>query len=121
MSGSFVFRGVLALLLIAAIVVAGVYVYNAGVTQGATSGVAVDGVPAPYYYRPFGGFGFGFFCFAIFFLWIIVGGIFRMFGLRRWGRGWYGRHGDYSEWQKQREAKLDEWHRRQHDASKTNE
>ena len=120
MSGSFVFRGVLALLLIAVIVAAGAYVYNAGVTQGAASGITADGVAAPYYYRPFGGFGFGFFCFAIFFLWFIVGGVFRMFGFRRWGRGWYG-HESHGDWQKERMAKLDEWHRQQHEASKTNE
>lgn len=117
MRGNIAMRGLFALILIAVLVGAGVYVYNAGVTQGALSGAEGIGVPvgrvAHYYYQPF---GFGGFCLMFLFLWFVVGGIFRIFGFKR--MGWRKHRG---RWGKEIPSQVEEWHRRMHDSESESE
>jgi hypothetical protein len=113
--GSIVFRVIGILLLIGVFAVAGVFIYNAGYTQGAVHSAAVSAVseqpaqvvPAPYppmygYYpgpwlHPyFGFFPFGC-CFGIFLIFLFFGAM-KMIFFPRWygGRRWH-RHG-YGPW-----------------------
>ncbi len=119
MNGRIVLRMVLALVVIAALVGLGVYVYNAGVAQGlATSGklVAPEGgvTPYPYYGQPvfFGPFGFGLAgcLFPLLFIFLAVALLRGIF----WHgpRAWSGRHG---HWEKGIPPMFEEWHRKAHE------
>ncbi len=126
MSSGIFWRVVLAIVLIAALVGVGTYVYNAGVAQGlAASGkiVAPDGGVAPYaYYGPFyqpWGFGFGIFglIFPLLFIFLIFGllrGIF--FGGWRGRRGWGDPRSQRGEWPHDVPPTVEEWHRKMHES-----
>ena len=117
-------RVLASLVLIGVLVAIGVGVYNAGVSAGLATNVAVpSGAPAIYYPGPYvhgWGWGPGWGFFGIFF-WIL--GIFLIFGLLRaifgWGR-WGGR--GYRDWDHRPngyggpQGRFEEWHRRLHDA-----
>jgi hypothetical protein len=127
MNGRFVWRFLLAIVLVALLVGAGVAVYNMGVTQGlAASGKLVSPAPGgtvspyPYFYGPFmrpWGFGFGFgilgLIFPILFFFLIFGLVralfFRGWG---WGRGYGRMHGD---WPNDVPPAVAEWHRKMHE------
>ena len=111
------FRWLIGLLVVAMLVVAGVYGYNIGVAHGlAESGqfAAAPGPGAPavaFYPRPWG-FGFGFFPFFpllfILFWFAVVRSLF-------WRGGWYGRRGcGYGGYRGVPPA-FEEWHRRAHE------
>ena len=119
MSGRLIWRTMLVIVLIAALVGVGTYVYNSGVAQGlAASGkiTAPDGSAAPYayygpYYRPWG-FGFGILglIFPLLFIFLIFGllrGIF--FGSWR-------RHGPRGDWPQHVPPTVEEWHRKMHES-----
>jgi hypothetical protein len=129
MNGRFVFRFVLALILLAALVGVGVAVYNVGVTQGlATSGklvlpAAPGGVVPSYPYaygplfHPWGfGFGFGIFglIFPILFFFLIISLIRGLFfhGGGRWHGGGFRGYGENDV-----PPMMEEWHRRMHEKS----
>lgn len=107
---------VLALLVLAAVAV-GAYQYGLhdGLSQQIQN-LPANTVPAPgygypYWYGPH--FGFGFFpIFGLLFLFLLL---FWLFRPRRWHGGWggpgYGPHGHGD-----REAHLQEWHRRAHES-----
>ena len=122
MNGRIFFRVILALVLVAGLVGIGVFIYNAGVSQGlaasgklvAPDGGAVPAVPyypyAPYFYRPwgFGFFPFGFIFPLLFFLLIfaaIRGAFFR-------GWRWGSRGGSGPD---QVPPMFEEWHRKMHE------
>lgn len=129
-------RVVLAIVLIAVIVGAGAFIYNAGVSMGMTvhpqlnspNGAAPNGgvVTPPYYYGPFfrpWGFGFGFFPFGflipiLFFLlfFLLIRGLFFR-GHYGWGRvrdgGWYGGPGGVDG--DQVPPVVEQWHRKMHE------
>jgi hypothetical protein len=127
-----VFRILFAVLVIAALVGVGVYIYNVGVAQGIAAGsTALDnpeGGPLilPYhtpFYRTWG-FGFGFFPFGWIFgllLIILVFSLVRGLFFRGWyGRGWYSR--GYWSGMPERSPQdvppwVEEWHRRMHGES----
>jgi hypothetical protein len=115
------FRVIVGLALIGLLVVIGIGVYDAGVSQGiaeAGRNAVASGAAAPVYVYPgaypghWGGFGF----FGIFF-WIL--GIFLIFGLLRAAFGWgrWGGRGGPGGWDHAggRHGYLDDWHRRAHD------
>src|SRR5512146_2823431 len=104
MFGSFrVWRVLLTLLLVGLLVAGGVALYQLAFSQGYQAGAIASGdggsnvQPAyPGYWHGWGGFGFPFFFWPfglflgigfIFFLFFIVGGLFRMGGRRHW-RDW---------------------------------
>jgi len=115
----FIFRFLLALLVIGGLVAGGVAIYRTGWAQGYQTGVALStkaGAPAvpavpvvPYYgypYMPYGpGYGYGFSFFPLvgigFFLLFIffIGGLFRFGMHRHWAHGgaghWEGRGGPW--------------------------
>jgi hypothetical protein len=120
-----VFRFFAALVLVGLIAIAGVSLYNAGVSAGIAQDVGhaiASGAPVPagYYYGPyighpwgFGfGFGFGGLFFGILFFFLIFGLIRAVFGFGRWG----GHHGGgymkgrYGGWR----DSMSEWHDEQH-------
>ncbi len=124
-----IFRIVLVILFIALLVGAGVWIYNAGVTNGAlmSGKLAVpNGAPAqgvvPYYgfypfFHPLGFFWFPFgligLLIGIFIISMIIRGIF-FWG--SYGRGW-GLHGRYGRWggdPNQVPPMVEEWHKRMH-------
>lgn len=117
-----IFRIFLVFVLLAVLAGIGVFVYNAGVSQGlATSGNLTQpgAVPAPYpYYGPFfwhwGFFPFGFIFplfFLIFLLWAISGLFFRRRrGFGRWGR-WHAGDPEHREVP----PMVQEWHRKMHE------
>ena len=128
MTGRFLVRAVLAVILIATLVGLGVYVYDAGVAQGIAESsrivvrdpsAATPGAVAPYGYYPYGPWfrPFGFFPLLfpllgfLFFFVLIRALIWHPLGGWRgdWDRGGRG------------PARLEEWHRRAHesDSSKT--
>ena len=117
MSGRIFLRVVLTLVLAAAIVGFGAYVYNAGVSQGIAEGARLtprESGAVPYYgpyARPFFGFG----CFGLlvplFFLFLIFGLMRALFWRGPWGRG--RMHEDH--WGKGAPAMFEEWHRRMHE------
>ena len=109
------------LVLLGLLAVAGVAVYNAGVSAGINSDIGqaiASGAPIPagyysgaYWGHP-GGFGFGFggFLIGIFFLFLFFGLLRAVFGFGRWGHhGGYGK-GRYGGWQ----DRMDAWHEEQH-------
>lgn len=114
----FLWRFLLALVLLAVIASGGVALYRIGWAQGYQAGAlsvnapgaaqgAAPQAPGPYYGYPYHygpGFGFPFFFFPFgpllgigFFLLVIflIRGIFRPLGWRRWGYGPYGPHGPW--------------------------
>lgn len=117
-----IFRILLVFVLLAVLAGVGVFVYNAGVSQGlASSGSLTQSgaAPAPYpYYGPFfwhwGFFPFGFIFplfFLIFIVWAISGLFFRRHrGYGRWGR-WYGGDSEHREVP----PMVQEWHRKMHE------
>ena len=121
MKGRIVLTVLLALILIAGLVGAGVYVYNVGVAQGlAESGKLaappMGAAPYPYiggpffYHRPFG-FGFLGCLFPLLFL-LLVFGLLRGIRHGRWGGGHGMRHGP---WEKGVPPMFEEWHRKMHE------
>lgn len=136
MNGRFWFRVLLAVILVAALVGLGVWVYNAGVAQGmlASGNIALPGggtTPSngaapymfyPYFYHPWG-FGFWPFglCFGVlFFLFILFairGLFFRGFHRRGWhgyGPGRWG-NGPGEQWKENVPPFVEEWHRKMHE------
>jgi hypothetical protein len=122
MNGRIILAVLLAVILIAGMVGAGIYVYNVGVAQGLadsgklaapTTGVA----PYPYaggpffYHRPFG-FGLLGCAFPLLFL-------FLFFALLRtilWRGPWGWRHGmHHGVWEKGVPSMFEEWHRKMHE------
>ena len=124
MNGRIVLRVLFALVIVAGVVGAGIYVYNVGVAQGlAASGkVALpetSAAPYPYfggpflYHRPFG-FGFGGFgcLFPLLGLLLVLGLVRMILGRGRWG--W--RHGPHhGPWEKGVPPMFEEWHRKMHE------
>jgi len=119
MNGRFFLSVVLALVLVAAIVGVGVYVYNAGIAQGLAEGAQVAGresgtAPYPYYSpfaRPFFGFGFFGLLFPLLFVFLIFGAIRAMFWRGRMGWG----HMHRGEWGQHVPSMAEEWHRKMHE------
>ena len=121
MSGSSVFRVLLVLVAVAAIVGLGAYVYNAGVVQGVAEGAQIAGREtgaAPYppygygpYARPFFGFGLFGLLAPLFFVFLIFGAMRALFwrGPRHWGMLQRG------EWDKHVPPMVAEWHRKLHE------
>ena len=118
MNGRFFLRVVLALVVVAAIVGIGAYVYNAGVSQGLAQGAQAAGresgaAPYPYYVpyvQPVFGFGFFGLLVPLFFLFLLFGAMRALFWRGAWGR----MHG-HGPWDKGGPAMFEEWHRRQHE------
>jgi len=124
MNGRIVLRVLLALVIVASVVGAGIYVYNVGVAQGlAASGkIAVPetgAAPYPYfggpflYHRPFG-FGFGFFrcLFPLLGLLLVLGLVRMILGRGRWGWGHGPHHGPC---ERGVPPMFEEWHRKMHE------
>ena len=108
------------LVLLGLVAVAGVAVYNAGVTAGINSDIGQEiasgaPIPAGYYSGAYwghpGGFGFGGFLIGIFFLFLFFGLLRAIFGMGRWGHhgGDYGK-GRYGGWG----DRMGSWHEEQH-------
>jgi hypothetical protein len=107
------------LVLLGLLAVAGVAVYNAGVSAGINSDIGqaiASGAPIPagYYsgaYWGHPGFGFGGFFIGLLFLFLFFGLVRAAFGFGRWGHhdGYskFGRHGRWNEY-------MGEWHDEQH-------
>jgi hypothetical protein len=119
------FRFFAFLLLVGLLAVAGVNIYNAGVTAGINSDIGkaiADGAQIPagyvsgaYLGQPWGGgFGFGGFLIGLFFLFLFFGLIRAVFGFGRWrgqpGPGGYRRWGRHSGWHDY----MGSWHEEQH-------
>ena len=131
MFGRNVFRVIASLALVALLVIIGIGVYDAGMSQGiAEAGrqVVASGEPVTQYVYPgpyAGHWGWGFGFFGIFF-WIL--GIFLIFALLRaifgWGRwrgsgyGGYAGYGRYAGWGPPGGpgGRFEEWHRQAHEA-----
>jgi len=113
MSGGFVVRVFLVLVVLAIVAGIGVAAYNAGWAQGLAASTQEGAVVAPYAYQPFyfPGFGFALFCLVPVLLFLL----FPLFGLWRgpWGRGWHRYSG---EWGQRVPPPFEEWHRRAHEA-----
>jgi hypothetical protein len=125
MNGRMVLRVLLALVVIAGMVGAGVYVYNAGVAQGmAASGKIVvpeGGVaPYPYYGGPFFfgpyGFAFGGCLFPLLFIFLAVVLLRGIFWRSHWAR-----EGHRSHWERGVPPMFEEWHRKAHEPQATKE
>ena len=130
-----VFRFVLLLILVGAVIGIGALAFNAGVTQGIAVGAqasAGDSAQLPYptyllpYGRPWIGLG-GFGCFGVlmvlFLLFLIFGAVRGLF----WPRSWGGHHmhrgawspqpgGGKGDWARGVPPIFDEWHRQVHSA-----
>jgi len=119
MSGRVVVSVLLTLVLVAAIVGVGAYVYNTGVAQGlAQGGSGVEresgAVAYPYYghyVRPFFGLGLFGLLAPLFFVFLIFGVVRAIFwrGPRHWGMMHHG------EWGKHVPPMAEEWHRKMHE------
>jgi hypothetical protein len=118
-------RVLVVIVLIAAILGIGVYTYNIGVAQGLAQKVqapAVGSVPMPYLYHghPFMGFGFGLLgCLVPLFLLFLVFGSLRFLfwrGPMGWGRMHHRRWDWHDENGKDVPPFFAEWHRRAHAA-----
>src|SRR5262249_34399938 len=109
MKRNWVSIALIALLVIGAAAAVGVYEYRAGVAQGLTMGGRVSEGPAawpyPYWYGHFHPFGFVFPLLLVFLIFALARRIF-------WWRRWQGS----DQWRRDREARLDEWHRRAHES-----
>jgi hypothetical protein len=136
MNGRFWFRALLVVVLVAALLGVGVWVFNAGMAQGMLASgkiVLPDGSAAPatgvapygfspYFYRPW---GFGFWplglCFGVLFFLFILFAIRGLFFGRLHRRGWYGygpgRWGDGPNQQSKENVPpfVEEWHRKMHE------
>jgi hypothetical protein len=121
-------RVIVVVVLIAAILGIGGYAYNIGLTQGLAQKVqapVVGSVPLPhmmYYGRPFLGFGFGFGllgCLIPLFLLFLVFGSLR-FLFWRGSMGWGHMHRRHWDWRNENGKDVPpffaEWHRRAHAA-----
>jgi hypothetical protein len=107
------------LVLLGLLAVAGVAVYNAGVSAGINSDIGqaiASGAPIPagYYsgaYWGHPGFGFGGFLIGLLFLFLFFGLVRAAFGFGRWGHhgGGYSK-GRYGGWR----DSMSEWHDEQH-------
>jgi hypothetical protein len=125
-----VFRVVLALVIIGAIIGLGVYAYNIGLTQGVVQNTQIEAgktVPAPYFGMPYrwhamGGFG----CFGVlvplFLLFVIFCAFRGLFGYRSYGwhhmhGGPWGMHRMGGNWDPDKDVPpmVEEWHRRMHE------
>ncbi|MGB8213049.1 MAG: hypothetical protein WCE68_05770 [Anaerolineales bacterium] len=119
-------RVLVALVLVAAIIGIGVYAYNIGMAQGLAQKVQIPAgtsiqMPYLYYGHPFLGFGFGLFSCLIplFLLFLVFGSLRAMFWhgpmgmghMHRRHMGWQGENG------KDVPPFFAEWHRRAHDQS----
>jgi hypothetical protein len=126
MKGYTIFRFVLGLILVGALIGLGVFVYNAGLAQGLAAGGQMvgleEGAPAyayPFHYgpffRPWGLWPFGFFfpLLFVFLFFLAIRGLFfrgwRHHGPRRW-HGWYGSEPQGVP------PRVEEWHRKMHEA-----
>jgi hypothetical protein len=136
MNGRFWLRALLMVILVAALVGVGVWIYNAGAAQGmlASGKIVLPGggpVPSngtvpymvyPYFYRPWG-FGFwpiGLFFGLLFFLFLVIairGLFFRGFYRRGWHGYGAGRWGDGPgpQWKENVPPFVEEWHRKMHE------
>ncbi len=112
-------RFIALLVLVGLLAVAGVAVYNAGVSAGINSDIGqaiASGAPIPagYYsgaYWGHPGFGFGGFLIGIFFLFLFFGLLRAIFGFGRWGHhGGDDGKGRYGGWQ----DRMGSWHEEQH-------
>ncbi len=129
-----IFKTILVLVLIGAIVGLGFYAYQLGVAQGVAHTTAVTPgtaptAPVPYYgmwyYPPFYGFGF-LYCLVPFFLFFLLFAAVRgLFwhgrpGWRRWHYGpWgYPRNGEGTDWKENVPPMVAEWHRKLHEEGK---
>src|SRR5262249_45492562 len=106
MSKKFVSIALAALLAIAAMAAVGVYEYRAGVARGLEIGGKLQAGPGPYpywpgYFHPLG------FVFPLLLVFLIFGLTRRIF--------WWGRWGGPDTWHRDREARLEEWHRKAHE------
>jgi hypothetical protein len=138
MNGRFWLRVLMAVILVAALVGVGVWVYNAGVAQGMlasgkivlpNSNVAPPNGAAPYLYNPyfFRPWGFGFWpfglCFGVLFFFLILFAISGLFFRGFYRRGWRGygpgRWGDGpgGQWKENVPPFVEEWHRKMHEGS----
>ncbi len=133
MNRSIVFRIVMALILIAALVGIGLYAYNAGIARGVAQNIQVQtGNPPtttiPYYAYPYGPHffwwgGFGILgclipLFLIFLAFSALRGLM-WFGPRRWHHFRHGQWGvppesGQGDWHEGVPPMFDEWHRRSH-------
>jgi hypothetical protein len=117
-------RVLVALVLVAAIIGIGVYAYNIGMAQGLAQKIPVPSgesvqVPYVYYGHPFFGFGFGLLgCLVpLFLLFLVFGSLRALF----WHGPMGGRHMHRRPWGWHAEDDKDvppffsEWHRRAHD------
>ncbi len=131
MNGRFIFRLLVALVAIVAILGLGAIVYNAGVAQGAAQAAQLAGsesgaVPVPYYgpyAPPFFGFGFFGLLGLLFFLFLLFGAMRALFwrGPRGWGHMHRGPWGvppmaGKEDWSKGVPPPFEEWHRRAHES-----
>jgi hypothetical protein len=121
-----VLRLILAIILIAALIGMGVYLYNMGVAQGmagAALSIPPDGSATPAYplyppfYRPW---GFGFFplgwIFPLFFGLLLIG-LFSRLLFSGWRRHGHGHWGGMPEGHRDVPPAVEEWHRRMHGES----
>ena len=124
MRGNIFLRILSAIILVAVVVAAGVFVYNAGVAQGLATGSQAlapngQGTPGPYYYyapfyRPwgFGPFGWIFPLLFLFLIFLAIRGLFFR-GWRRHGP-WMG-YGRYDYGRRDVPPMVEEWHRKMHE------
>jgi hypothetical protein len=126
MNKSIVFRVVMALILIGAVIGLGVWAYSLGVTKGSMMSTEVSAPVAPYGMPVWPIYGFPFFGFLIclvpLFLVLMISFAFRgifWHGPRRWGHYYPGPGSD--EWMKEKEgwrrgarSVFDQWHTEAH-------
>jgi hypothetical protein len=126
-----IFKTILVLVLIGAIVGLGFYAYQLGIAQGVARSTALSTGTAPTqvvpyygmgYWPPFYGFGFMACLIPFFLLFLVFFAIRGLFwhgrpGWRRWHYGpWgYPRNGEGSDWQKDIPPVVAEWHRKLHE------
>jgi hypothetical protein len=118
MNGTNLFRVLIAVVLVAAIAGAGIYVYNIGLAQGRAEGAQLSGQEPdglaypPYWYWPvYRPIGFGFGLFGLFFLLILFLFLTRLLFWRSW-RGWGGH---YTGEGRDVPRRFEEWHQRLHE------
>ncbi len=122
MRGSIFIRILFAVILVAALVGIGAFIYNAGVSQGLATGRSMsapegDGLVQPYFYPPYyRPWGFGFFglilpLLVVFLIFMLVRGLF----FRSWRHHgpWKG-YESREHWKKGVPPMVEEWHRKMH-------